>query len=158
MRTGSRPRALALALAVALLTSGFATLTSSGFALWAPAAPAAAELAEGQEWRYRTRPQEPHSTLLIARIDEDGGGRVVHVSVARLRLQDPRQPGGLAAEVPHLAFDEAALRASLVELLGAAPPAAGFARAYEQWRRHHAGIHRVPVAQALDRLEDALIW
>ena len=150
MRTRSRPRALAVSLVVALLTSGFA--------LWAPAAPAAAELAEGQEWRYRTRPQEPHSTLLIARIDEDGGGRVVHVSVARLRLQDPRQPGGLAAEVAHMAFDEAALRASLVELLGAAPPAAGFARAYEQWRQHHAGIHRVPVARALDRLEGALIW
>jgi hypothetical protein len=130
-------------------------------ALLAAAAAARAEppLAPGQEWRYRTRPHETASTLVVARIDDDPElGRVVHVSLRGLRLRHPRLPGGMAGEVAHLAFTEAALQGSLLALVGHGLPVPGFDRDYEQWRRHRGGAHRVPVRDALDRLEGALVW
>lgn len=117
--------------------------------------------ARGQVWRYRTRPGEEGSRLLINRIEiEPELGEVFHVSVRALRVRNPRVDGGFVGVLPHLPLARAALEASVTALDGIAAPNPAFLPGYATWRlafaNGEAGTFAVPIADVIDGIEAAI--
>jgi len=119
--------------------------------------PADADFQVGQRWSYRTRPQEPESTLIIGRVENDPKlGSVIHVSVIGLRLKNPRAEGGFGNVAAHLPISPKALRDSVIARVGDAVPDADFERGYAMWRDAGGGVFTVSVREAVQFVEDTL--
>jgi hypothetical protein len=115
----------------------------------------------GQRWSYQSRPQEPSSVLVVAKVDHHPVlGVIVHVSVMGLVIRNPSATSGMAEEVAHLPFAEAAIDGSVLSLLEENPMLPDFLEGYMQWRdafdRGKAGVFQISVAEAIDRLEASL--
>lgn len=95
--------------------------------------------AVGQEWSYRTRPDEPDSRVVILRIDDATfNKRIVHVAVLGLRWKHPAaEPAGEIWTMGHAPFAESALRKSVRELKATRPAAElpDFSASYAQWQK-----------------------
>ena len=71
----------------------------------------------GQVWSYKTRPQEPNSTLMILRIDETSKlGPVIFIGLKELRVQHPN--GKVIGSFSPLPFKQEALDQSVIKLVG----------------------------------------
>jgi hypothetical protein len=124
------------------------------------AASASAEpFAAGQTWSYAARPDQVGSRVIVLRVEEYPKiGRVVHVSITGLALR--RAPGGTPEgwNIAHVAFAEAALRSSVIQLESspATPPAVAEAT-YRRWRKgaDRGKVQRrtIPVADAVGQIE-----
>jgi hypothetical protein len=110
----------------------------------------------GQRWSIKGRPNDPQPEIVIGRIDKMPHGDVVHVSVLGVRIANPRSPGGVNEEVPHLPMAAAALDASVVALQGTGKTAAEFEEGYAEWRKAEGGAFTIPITQCLDILEKTL--
>jgi hypothetical protein len=114
-----------------------------------------------QVWSYRTRPNETASKLVICAIEYDSkAGKLVHVLITDLKMRNPRSPSGISDTVFHAPFTEAALRASVVEVVALAqsqalPPQ--WQQGYAQWRAAYdagqGGVWNMPVADAVAAME-----
>jgi hypothetical protein len=96
-------------------------------------------LAVGQEWSAKDTPAK----VVIGRIEDLGDGHIA-VSVSLVEVPTDHGPRALA----HLPFDQAALVASLDQLLAtgvALDPE--FEQGYQQWKRANGGVFTIPVAQ-----------
>jgi RNA polymerase sigma factor (sigma-70 family) len=95
------------------------------------------DFASGQTWVYQTTPKQTGSRVVVLRVeDHPTAGRLVHVSLVGLGLW--RKPGAEPEgwNIAHLAFAEAALRASVIRLdptPQAAPSEAD--GTYRRWKR-----------------------
>jgi RNA polymerase sigma factor (sigma-70 family) len=95
------------------------------------------DFTSGQTWVYRTTPEQTSSRVVVLRVEDyPKTGRLVHVSLVGLGLW--RKPGAAPEgwNIAHLAFAEAALRASVVQLdptPQAAPSEAD--GTYRRWKR-----------------------
>ena len=59
----------------------------------------------GQKWSYRARPGEESSYFIIVKIDNDPKlGRIVHIAMRGLKIQNPRSLDGVSDRVDHLPF------------------------------------------------------
>jgi hypothetical protein len=115
----------------------------------------------GQRWSYQARPHETASILVVVRVDRHPVlGVIVHVSVTGLSIRNPSASSGIAEEVAHLPFSEAAIDGSVTGLLEENPILPDFLEGYMQWRdafdRGKAGVFQISVAEAIDRLENSL--
>ncbi len=115
----------------------------------------------GQRWTYQARPRESSSVLVVAKVDQHPVlGVIVHVSVMGLAIRNPSATSGIAEEVAHLPFAEAAIDGSVLSLLEENPILPDFLEGYMQWRdafdRGKAGVFQISVAEAIDRLETSL--
>ena len=72
----------------------------------------------GQVWSYKTRPQEPNSTLMILRVDNSSGklGTVIFIGLKELRVQHPT--GKVFPSMSPLPFTKEALDRSVIKLVG----------------------------------------
>ncbi len=122
-------------------------------------APPDRRFSPGQEWRYRTRPGEEGSTLVIGWLeDRPGSGVFVHVAIRGVRVGDPRSGTGHVEGVPHAVFLRGALAASVTEPTGRREPLPeGFEALVADWRlRAFQGVALptwLPVAEAIPLLE-----
>ena len=121
------------------------------------------EFEVGQRWRYRTRPQEPRSTLVIGRIDAlSGVGPAIHVSVYDVNVRNPRVASGISSVVQHVPISPEALRSSVVEPCGTSAVDAGFVAGYETWRQavdepgSNAGAFSIPLCDVIEHIESIL--
>jgi hypothetical protein len=115
----------------------------------------------GEVWRYHTRAAEPDSTLTIVRVDEEpASGTIVHVHVDGLRITNPHHPTGFSDTIGHMPFSEAAVAASVTERIGQADALPDFEEGYQTWRSAyddgHAGVFTIPVAEAVEVMEQAI--
>lgn len=97
----------------------------------------------GQVWTFHLDPSEPQATLTILKVETlEKLGEVVHISVSAVRV-----PGGVT-RIGHLPMSGAALRNSVVELVGTdnAPADLG---GYEQWKRAKGGVFTTSVSDAM---------
>ena len=131
-------------------------------ALLAVAANAAAENYEvGQIWSYKTRPQEPYSTLMILRIDNTSElGPVIFVGLKELRVQHPT--GKVFPSMSPLPFRKDALDKSVTKLIGKADKLMPSDFGYMKWKEaQHAGkippTYVKPVAEIVNGLENGYI-
>jgi hypothetical protein len=115
----------------------------------------------GQVWSYRTRPQEPESTLTVVKVESHPKlGTIVHISLQGLRMKSPRAPDGYAETISHLPMSAEALDKSVVKLLRENAPLPEFQEGYKEWRRGFdagkAGFFTIPVAEAVGIAETSL--
>ena len=121
----------------------------------------AAEYAEGQIWRYLTRPGEEGSRLYIARIDaEERHGPIYHLYVDGLRIGNPLAPGGIQDHMPHIPVDRKTLDGSVTELIGTVPNPPDVTDGYDLWRaafdKGSAGVFTIPVSAIVQAIEDSI--
>ena len=115
----------------------------------------------GQQWNYRTRPQDAGATLVVVKVEASTKlGTIVHISLSGLKHKNPHHPGGLSETVAHLPFSEAALAQSVTDLVEANAPLPEFVDGYNQWRNAfdagRAGVFSISVAEAVSGMEAAM--
>jgi hypothetical protein len=105
----------------------------------------------GQIWSYHTRAQDEGSTLTILKLEtlDRIAGRVVHIRVEGVRLGgDALEPAAPTA-IAHLPFEEAALRASVIDLVSFVEVLPDFSEGYAQWQQDEGGVFTVAVREAV---------
>jgi hypothetical protein len=112
----------------------------------------------GQVWAYKNRKGEDKSQFVICKIEDDPKfGRVVHLAIAGLKMRNLRSPTGFSDNIAHMPFQEAAVRVSVVELVGTTTMLPPYEPGYDLWKAAtqagRGGIWTVPIAQALTDLE-----
>ncbi len=121
----------------------------------------AAEYAEGQVWKYQTRPGEEQSRIHILRIDVDPTlGPIYHLHVEGLKIERPMAPGGMQSLLPHIPVDEDTLHSSVTELLQTQSEIPDSPEGYWLWREEFekgsAGVFNIPVSQIVQFVEDII--
>jgi len=106
--------------------------------------------AAGQRWSYRTREQDPSSTLVIGKVQNDFHGQtVLHISVEGVVRPDSPLP----IEIGHMPFSAEAIEASVLELLESdiqLPD--GLFEGITVWEEQQGGVFTITVAEAVDAL------
>jgi len=116
----------------------------------------------GQVWSYKARLPDIGSTLTVVKVDSDPVlGNIIHIGVLDLNLQNPRVPGGITREFPHLPMSEEAVDQSVVNLIDENAELPDYVEGYNVWRhafdKQEAGIFTLTVAECLDIVEQMLI-
>ena len=109
----------------------------------------------GQIWRYKTRPGEEDSTLIIVKTEyyDEVIGNVIHISVTGVRIKNPNVEGEIIDKVPHMPFSESAITASVVELIDQGADLPSFEEGYNMWKSASGGIFTIQVSEAVEGME-----
>jgi protoporphyrinogen oxidase len=115
----------------------------------------------GQVWSYKTRPQEPNSTLTVVKVESGGKlGTIVHISLQGLKVKNARQKDGFSDTISHLPFSEKAIDQSVVELVKADATLPAYEDGYKQWKQAFdagkGGIFTITVKEAVEGIEKPL--
>ena len=115
----------------------------------------------GQRWLYKTRAEDPKSTVVIGKVENTVEmGTVVHISVLDVNIRSPHEPNGFTHEVHHMPISPWALQVSVTERSGRGAPAAQFEEGYQIWRdavaAGKAGVFSIPVHKAVGYFEDII--
>ncbi len=119
------------------------------------------EFSAGQIWKYKTRPGEEASRLVVCKVEtHEKFGTIIHIHVEDLAIKNPRPPGGVSRVIGHLPFAEEALRQSVVTIAGRRKTLPDYEEGYKTWKEAFdagkAGIFTVPVAEVVAFMEQAL--
>ena len=113
----------------------------------------------GQVWTYKNRPGEGNSRLTIVRVEPFGQAIVVHVHISGLAVPNPQAPHGQTSVIAHMPFAEAAIDASVAQLVEHVEQLPDFQDGYKMWKTEadagKAGIFTITVAQAIDGITSA---
>jgi len=117
--------------------------------------------AEGQVWQYKTRPNETGSLLKIDMIESDPRfGEIYHLSVIGLKVANPRAPGQLTTELPHVPVSRKTLESSLTSPSSSKAEFPDFREGYTTWKlafdHGEAAIFTQDVAQIIAFVEQTL--
>jgi hypothetical protein len=120
--------------------------------------PIAVSLKPGQVWTYKSRPKDAGSTLTILRTEtEPQFGPIVHVALQGVSLQGRHRS---LDQIEHVPFAKQPVRESLVRLEETLSEIPEFEVSYRMWResveKGDAGVFSVKVADAVQRMDDAL--
>jgi hypothetical protein len=115
----------------------------------------------GQVWHYHSRRGEDDSTLTIVKIESYPRiGAVIHIVVEGVRMINPDRPDDLIRQIGHMPFGDAALDASVTDLMGHRVSLPSFEEGYREWRQAFddgdAGMFIITVAEAIDFLEQSI--
>lgn len=116
------------------------------------------EFKVGQQWNYKTRPGEENSTLVVLKVETAPGWKnIVHVGVTGLKIKTPQ---GTQDTVPHMPFDESAIRNSVTTKVGDSGKLTNFQEGYGLWRdaasAGKGGVFTISVAEAVGTIEEGL--
>ena len=116
----------------------------------------AADLQEGQVWKYRTRFGEDGSTVTVLKVENYKDlGRVVHLRVDKIQMKNPVK-GNMITDIPHLPFKDAAVQNSVTKLVRQSPTVPDFKEGYDIWKAAYlagkAGAFDTNVRATLDAL------
>jgi len=119
------------------------------------------QFAPGQVWRYKTRPGEEGSRVVIGKIENAPKiGMIVHVKLVSLSLKNPTAPGGVVSVMSHAPVSEAQVSASVTELTDEVGDLDGFADGYNTWlsafRAGDAGVFTITLSEIAEYMEQAL--
>jgi hypothetical protein len=116
--------------------------------------------AVGQVWRYRTRPGEEGSRVMVGRIESIGECTVVHVKLVGLRIANRSAPGGVSSFMAHTPLAESNLSASVIELTSELADLGGFEDGYQTWldiyRTERGGFFTVELDALVGYVESVL--
>src|SRR5579859_7428579 len=120
-----------------------------------PAKPAtSSRFAPGQVWRYKTRPGEKGSRVVIGKVEAWNGGNVVHVKIIGLKLKNRHRLGGISEEIGHVPITEKALAASVTAKVDEKADLDGLEAGYAEWKSHRGGAFDKPVKDVVQYVED----
>ncbi len=115
----------------------------------------------GQVWTYKTRSQEPDSTLTILRVDNTSKlGPVVFVGLQDVRVLHPS--GKVLSSMSPLPFTKDALDKSVVKLVGKTDKLMRSDFGYQKWKEAQTAGKKPPtytksVAEIVTALENGYI-
>lgn len=123
-----------------------------------PNNPTQSKYRAGQVWRYKTRPAEPQSLLTVVKVEADPKqGTIVHIHLQGLRMKSRYAPTGIVDTISHMPLSEAAMDESVVSLVRENASLPDYQEGYAEWRQTyeqgHASIFTMPVAKAVDFIE-----
>lgn len=127
-----------------------------------PPVPTSSEqFARGQVWRYKTRPAEEASRVIIGKVEKiPQVGTIVHVKLMGLRLKNRSAPDGYSSIMAHAPVSEAALSASVTELANEVSDLDGFSEGYNTWlsafRSGEAGVFTITLSEIAGAMEQTL--
>lgn len=115
----------------------------------------------GQVWSYKTRANEPKSTFIVEKVDDDSKyGNIIHIAVTGLKMRNPRSSDGLSDKISHMPFSEKAIAQSTIKLLKENVELPDFEEGYGLWReafdQKRAGFYTVSIAEAVAIAEAGL--
>ena len=116
----------------------------------------AADLQEGQVWKYRTRFGENESTVTVLKVENYKDlGLVVHLRVDKIQMKNPVK-GNMIADIPHLPFKDAAVQNSVTKLVHRSHTVPDFKEGYDTWKAAYlagkAGAFDTNLRTTLDAL------
>jgi len=116
------------------------------------------EFKVGQVWNYKTRPTEDGSSLVILKVETAPGWKtIVHVGITGLKIRTPK---GIQDVVPHMPFDESAVKESVTAKVSDSGKLTNFQKGYELWRdaasSGKGGVFTISVADAVATIEEGL--
>ena len=119
------------------------------------------QFSEGQIWSYRTRLEEPASTLLINKVEVVPKlGEVYHISVRSVQVRNQHASGGVSTELPHIPVSRKTLELSVIAPVGESTANPDYVEGYETWRKAYeegsAGTFTVSVAEIVGFAESTL--
>ena len=114
----------------------------------------------GQIWQYKTRTNEPNSTLQILKIDKIKNEEIIHIYVSGLKLKNPNKEDGISSEIGHLPISKDAFSKSVTKLVSIEKKIPDFIEGYTLWKNAfdngNAGSFNVSVSEAVDFVEESL--
>ena len=115
----------------------------------------------GQVWRYRTRPGEEGSRMIVGRVEQSARGDVfVHVQLDGLDILNPQAPSGRSTMIQHLPIAEAPLAASVVEMIAEDAAVEDFEEGYLLWRESYVagngGVFALELAEIVGVMEQTI--
>jgi len=116
------------------------------------------EFKVGQVWNYRTRPGEEASTIVVLKVETAPGWKtIVHVGVTGLKIKTSK---GIQDTIPHMPFDEAAVKKSVTTKVSDNGKLTDFQEGYGLWREAASsgkgGVFAISVAEAATTVEEGL--
>ena len=114
-------------------------------------------LLPGQVWSYKSRAEDPNSTLVIGLIENHSKlGKIIHIRIEDVRVESPQHDKGFVASIGHIPISEEALLSSLEKMLKVEDVPSSVEKGIETWREAQGGVFTVSVAEAVQFLEDTL--
>jgi hypothetical protein len=112
----------------------------------------------GQIWSYKTRPQEPDSTLMILRIDNTSKlGPVVFIGLQNVRIRQSN--GRVVATMSPIPITKDALDQSVLKVVGKTDKVMPSDKGYANWKAtllsgKNPPTHVKPVAATINDIEN----
>jgi hypothetical protein len=115
----------------------------------------------GQVWKYKTRPGEEASRLVVCRVESNEKlGPIIHIHVEGVAIKSPASPDGVSRVIGHMPFAERALLESVVSVEETRQRLPDYEEGYNIWKKAfdngNAGIFTISVADGVDFMEQAL--
>jgi hypothetical protein len=110
----------------------------------------------GQVWTIKAA-QPTTAKVVIGYIERLDIGIVVHVSIIDVPIPAGLPNAGGTTTIGHMPFDQAALAASVDQLVGVgAATSSDFERGYRNWQAAKGGVFTIGASEALEVAFDAL--
>ncbi len=115
---------------------------------------------EGQAWKYHTRENEPHSRVIVLKVEQyENTGEVIHISVIGLSMKNEHDSSWLGEDISHMPFSKEALMKS-VNIFDKMVEVPDFSEGYAIWKdafdKGKAGVFSVSVSEAVDFMEQTI--
>ncbi len=110
-------------------------------------------------WKYRTRPHERDSRVIIVKIETFHESELAyHIVIEGLQIKNPYLDTGIQTELPHSPVSRKTLDDSLTELEGMRHDVPDISEGYANWsearEEQGAGIFSIPVSSIVQYIED----
>ncbi len=145
-----------------LVAFGIVAATAAyGDALQPPEPSVSVQFTPGQVWRYKTRPNEEASRVIIGKVEKAPKvGIIVHVKLVGLRLKNPTATDGVSTEMGHAPMSEAAMAKSVIAITNDVPDLEGFSHGYDTWLASYqegtGGIFTIKLSEVVASVEQVL--
>lgn len=122
------------------------------------------KFAAGQVWKYKTRPNESDSRVIVVRVDSDDQefGNIIHIYISSVDIPNVDAPGGKTVFIQHMPYDEESLDQSVTELESDTKDLPDYSDGYKLWKdafdRGEAGVFNVGVSEAVDFVQQSIAW
>ncbi len=118
------------------------------------------KLAVGQQWYYKTRPQESNSTLTILKIEKDRKlDVIVHIAVSEVVISSADDDESKET-ISHMPIDADILESSVTTIAQESVPLPDFSEGYQMWResfnKGEAGVFFKSVSECVGLMEETL--
>lgn len=109
----------------------------------------ASNFAPGQEWSIRSA-SPTTAKVVICRVDEWKGKTAVHVSIIDIPVPKGMAGAGSLIRIGHVAFEKAALEASVDRLIATGVSSApSFETGYQQWKNEQGALSKMSVSNTI---------
>ena len=120
------------------------------------------KFAVGQIWKYKTRPHESDSRVIVVRVDSDDQefGNIIHIYVTSVDIPNAEAPGGKTVFIQHMPYEEDSLEQGVTELESETKVVPDYCDGYklrkDAFERGVAGVFNVSVSEAVDFVQQSI--